>query len=94
MVQATPLRPVAFERRVILDAGYENSAFLLKNSIFGKHLKSVTELAPICGANCIKGTTEQQLDKLMLFFRCNPFTYISHACIYTFNREVQVSAPW
>ncbi len=26
-VQATPLGPVAFERRVILDAGYENSAF-------------------------------------------------------------------
>jgi len=24
-VQATPLRPVAFERRVLLDAGYENS---------------------------------------------------------------------
>jgi hypothetical protein len=25
-VQATPLRPVAFERRVLLDGGYENSA--------------------------------------------------------------------
>jgi hypothetical protein len=26
-VQATPLGPVEFERRVNLDAGYENSAF-------------------------------------------------------------------
>jgi hypothetical protein len=42
-----------FERRVILDAGYKNSAFQLKNSCFGKHLKTVNEPAPICSANCI-----------------------------------------
>jgi hypothetical protein len=51
-VKATPLGPVAFEGRVILDAAHENSAFYLKISFFGKHLKTVIEPAPICGANC------------------------------------------
>jgi hypothetical protein len=38
----------AFERRILLDAGYKNSAFYLKNFLFGRHLKTVTEPAPIC----------------------------------------------
>jgi hypothetical protein len=36
-MQATPQRPVALERRVILDAEYENP-------FFGMHLKTGTEL--------------------------------------------------
>jgi len=39
MVQATPLRLVAFERRVILDAGYINSACKHKNSFLAFILK-------------------------------------------------------
>jgi hypothetical protein len=34
-----------FLRRVILDAGYENSAFELKSSFFGKHLKECVAIA-------------------------------------------------
>jgi hypothetical protein len=43
MGQAMPLRPVAFERRAILNEGYKNSVFF-----FGMHLNR----APTCDASC------------------------------------------
>jgi hypothetical protein len=55
MVQVTPLRLGAFERRVISGRRVRKFSVLTQKLFFGKHLKTVTEPAPICGANCSNG---------------------------------------